>query len=129
MHVGHKPPIPLAQAPLQQAKKPRADSKESPDVMYDPLRIAEDLGDGGKRGRSIRAAPQRNSRKRPEDAAPFQDAAEQSASAQKAALELSNLLGAVNPQIAPPSNADRTESAAASEPSLDDLLNKVMQSG
>jgi hypothetical protein len=124
MHVGHKPPLQLAQVPLQSARK-RTDSKESQDAMYDPLRLAEDLGEGGKRGRPMRQAPQRNFARRAGNAT-FQEAVDQPASAQKAALELSNLLVAVNPPIASHGSADPTSkpSASAREPSLDELLSK-----
>ena len=75
MHVNQKPFFPIA-APLPPATKARSTAAESPEFMHDLVRIAEHLGQGGKRGSFGRGARPENPRRRPDEGPPAPDAIE-----------------------------------------------------
>jgi hypothetical protein len=135
MHVGHKPLFNYAPQP-QPARNTGSDKTTTLEFMRHSAAIAEDLGEGGKKGNRMRGARQESRHRRTEDEGGSGEAAGEatgspiSEAVDGQGLALSDLIGAAGSPKMPQGETLGTAPVkeATGEPSFEELLARAVAS-
>ncbi len=135
MHVGHKPLFTYAPHP-QPTRNPDSDETKTREFMRHSAALAEDLGEGGKKGNRMRGARQERRYRHAEDEEGAGDAADEPAgcpttgAANRESSELPDLVAVPGSAVTQQEESSDPAPVKAdpNEPTFDELLARALAS-